>query len=48
MSVPVRKWTNALLDAVDSGLLSDESVVQMCLAYMSEADVEDMLRANDL
>lgn len=33
---------------VDEGYLSEEALIQMCLSYMSEADVEDMLRANDI
>jgi hypothetical protein len=33
---------------VDEGLLAPESVLQMALAYMSEAEVEDMCDSNDL
>lgn len=43
-----RKATCAVLEAIDSGVLSAEGVAAMCLDYMSEADVADMIRANDL
>lgn len=48
MGNPVRKWTNLLQDAIDGGLLEAQSVVDMCLSYMSEDAVEDMVHANDL
>ena len=44
----VREWTNRLQDAISGGLLEPQAVVDMCLAAMSEDDVEDMCRANDL
>jgi hypothetical protein len=43
-----REYTNKLLDAIDQGLLSPQAVVEMALTYMSESDVEDMMRVNDL
>lgn len=43
-----RKWTRALLDAIDGGIISPTAVASACLGYMSEDDVEDMCRANDL
>jgi len=33
---------------MDEGLISAESVAEMALAYMSEDDVADMMRANDI
>jgi hypothetical protein len=33
---------------MDEGLISAEAVAEMALAYMSEDDVKDMCRANDL
>jgi hypothetical protein len=33
---------------MDEGLISAEAVAEMALAYMSEADVEDMMRSNDI
>lgn len=47
MSDP-RKYTNYLYDMIAEGLIPDSFVVSMCLKYMSEAEVEDMLRVNDL
>ena len=44
----VRKWTTALGEAVSEGILSAEAVLDMCLAYMSEDDVQDMCHANDV
>jgi len=43
-----REYTNKLLDAIEEGLLSPQAVVEMALTYMSESDVEDMMRVNDL
>lgn len=47
MSNP-REWTCRLLEAIDGGLLDSREVVNMCVSYMSEWDVQDMIRANDL
>ena len=44
----MRKCTIALLEMIDDGVMPAKLVAEMCLAYMSEADVEDMMRANDL
>jgi hypothetical protein len=33
---------------MDDGVMDPKAVAEMCLAYMSEADVEDMMRSNDL
>jgi hypothetical protein len=44
----MRKETNRLLDMIEEGLIDPHAVADMCLAYMSEDDVEDMMRANDL
>ncbi|NBT80056.1 MAG: hypothetical protein EBT04_16750 [Betaproteobacteria bacterium] len=43
-----RKNTNYLLELIDSGLLSAEDVVTMALQYMSEDEVTDMMRDNDI
>ena len=43
-----RKCTIALLEMMDDGVMDPKFVAEMCLAYMSEADVEDMMRSNDL
>ena len=44
----VRQYTNALLDMCEEGLLSWETLVGECLAYMSEDDVCDMAQSNEL
>jgi hypothetical protein len=44
----MRKCTTALLEMIDDGVMPAKLVAEMCLAYMSEADVEDMMRSNDL
>jgi hypothetical protein len=33
---------------MDEGLISAEAVAEMALAYMSEDEVADMMRANDI
>lgn len=48
MSNPARKWTTLLQDAIDGGLLEAQSVVDMCLSYMSEYEVDHMVHMNDL
>jgi len=44
----MREYTSKLIAMMDEGLISAESVAEMALAYMSEADVKDMCLANDL
>ena len=43
-----REYTTKLLEMMDKGLITAESVAEMALAYMSEDDVADMMRANDI
>ena len=43
-----REYTKKLLSMMDEGLISAEAVAEMALAYMSEDDVKDMCRANDI
>jgi hypothetical protein len=43
-----RKATNKLLEMLDNGLLSPTSVVTMCLKWMSEDDVKEMCKANEI
>lgn len=33
---------------IEDGLIDSNTVVKMCLSYMSEDDVEDMMVDNDL
>ena len=44
----MRKATNKLIEMMDEGLISAEAVAEMALAYMSEDDVADMMRCNDI
>lgn len=44
----MRKYTTKLIEMMDEGLISAEAVAEMALAYMSEDDVKDMCRANDI
>ena len=44
----MRKYTTKLLEMMGEGLISAEAVAEMALAYMSEDDVKDMCRANDI
>jgi hypothetical protein len=44
----MRTQTNKLIDMMDEGLISAQAVAEMALAYMSEDDVADMMRVNDI
>jgi len=44
----MRTQTTKLLEMMDEGVISAEMVAEMALAYMSEDDVADMMRANDI
>ena len=44
----MREYTTKLLEMMDEGSISAEAVAEMALAYMSEDDVADMMRANDI
>jgi len=43
-----RKVTNQILELIEDGVLDPQTVVEACLSYMSEADVADMARSNEL
>lgn len=43
-----RAYTSALLDAVDQGMVDKDNLISDLLSYLSEADVEDFVRKNDL
>lgn len=43
-----RDWTNELLVRVEEGYLSWEQIGRAALSYLSEDDVEDMARSNEL
>ena len=43
-----RKETNKLIDMIEEGLLDPKDVVIMCVKYMSEDDVAEMMDINEL
>ncbi len=43
-----RPYTSALLDAVSEGMFDKDSLIQDLLGYLSEAEVQDFVRKNDL
>jgi len=43
-----RKVTTQLLEMIEDGILDPQTVLEACLSYMSEDDVADMARANEL
>ena len=43
-----RQETNRLLEMIDEGLLDPKEGVTMCVKYMSEDEVADMMDANEL
>ena len=44
----MRVQTTRLLEMMDEGLITAQAVAEMALAYMSEDDVADMMRSNDI
>ncbi len=42
-----RQYTNQLLEMIENGLLDESTVLNACLSYMSESDVQDMMECND-
>ena len=44
----VRENTNKLLDMIEDGVLDATFVVTACLKYMSEDEVSDMMRSNEI
>lgn len=43
-----RRVTNWVYKSIEDSELSAYEVAEMCLRYMSEGDVQDMLRRNDI
>ena len=43
-----RKYTAALLDAVDEGVFDRDSLIRDLVGWMSEDDVREFVRRNDL
>lgn len=44
----VREATCKMLDMMDEGLINPRDVADMCLSWMSESSVHEMMLANDL
>ena len=44
----MRKRTSQLLDLMDNGYITAEEIVIMCLKYLSEDDVADMMQINEI
>ena len=44
----MRTQTNRLWEMMDNGEIDARVVAEMALSYMSEDDVADMMRANDI
>ncbi len=43
-----RKSTNRLLEMVENGSIDPKDVVMMCVKFMSEEDVDEMCRINEV
>jgi hypothetical protein len=46
--IDVRKNTNRLLEMVENEEIDKYTVILMCVKYMSEDDVTDMMRLNEI
>ena len=44
----MRETTIKLLELADEGVISWETIARSCLCYLSEDEVEDMARVNEL
>ncbi len=44
----VRKYSNKLMELVETGVLDPVDVVRMCVKWMSEDDVQGMMEANEI
>ena len=45
---PTRSATEKVLEMVDEGMLNPRDVLLMCLKYMSDDDVKEMCKANEI
>ena len=43
-----RPYTTEIFNMMDEGMITAEQVAQMCLLYMSEDEVKDMMISNDI
>lgn len=44
----VRKATNKILEMIDACVLDPKDIVMMCLKWMSEDEVKEMCKANEI
>lgn len=44
----VRKYSNKLMELVETGVLDPVDVVRMCVKWMSEDAVQGMMEANEI
>jgi hypothetical protein len=44
----MRKATKRLLGMMEDGMISHQAVAEMCLSFMSEYEVAEMMDANEL
>jgi hypothetical protein len=44
----VRKYSNKLMELIETGVLDPVDVVRMCVKWMSEDDVQGMMEANEI
>jgi len=42
-----RYYTNQLLEMIEEGILDKDTVINACLSYMSESEVQDMMESNE-
>jgi hypothetical protein len=42
-----RHYTNLLLEQIEEGILDKDTVIQAFACYLSESDVEEMMRMNE-
>ena len=45
---PARKASSKFIEMVEEGLLDPVEAVRMCVKWMSEDDVAEMMKANEL
>ena len=41
------KYTDLLLEMIEDGLLDRDTVIEACVLYMSEDQVQDMMESNE-
>jgi hypothetical protein len=44
----MREKTNKLLEMIENGEISKDTVIMACVKYMSEDDVADMMEHNEM